>query len=69
MYGGAIMRTTLILPDNLMSEAMQLTKIKTKTALVIEALKNLINKEKIKDLKNYYGKIDLDINLDDLRQR
>ena len=63
------MRTTLILPDNLMSEAMQLTKIKTKTALVIEALKNLINKEKIKDLKNYYGKIDLDINLDDLRQR
>lgn len=69
MYGGAIMRTTLILPDNLMNEAMQLTKIKTKTALIIEALKNLINKEKIKDLKNYYGKIDLDINLDDLRKR
>jgi len=63
------MRTTLILPDHLIQEALELTHIKTKTSLIIEALKNLINREKIKNLKKYYGKVELDINLDQLRKR
>ncbi|HBD95482.1 MAG TPA: DUF2191 domain-containing protein, partial [Spirochaetia bacterium] len=33
------------------------------------ALTNLIQKEKIKDLKKYFGKVDLEINLDNLRDR
>jgi hypothetical protein len=63
------MRTTLVLPDQLIGEAMKLTKEKTKTGVIKIALLNLIEKEKIKDLKKYYGKVDLDIDLNILRKR
>jgi hypothetical protein len=64
-----VMRTTLVLPDQLIGEAMKLTKEKTKTGVIKIALLNLIEKEKIKDLKKYYGKVDLDIDLNVLRKR
>jgi len=63
------MRTTLVLPDQLIGEAMKLTKEKTKTGVIKIALLNLIEKEKIKDLKKYYGKVDLNIDLNVLRKR
>jgi hypothetical protein len=63
------MRTTLDLPDTLVNEAMSITNIPTKTALIKYALENVIQREKIKDLANYFGKITLDINLDKLRKR
>ena len=63
------MRTTLDLPDQLISEAMKLAGEKTKTGVIKIALMNLIEKEKIKDLKKYYGKVDLDIDLAALRKR
>ena len=63
------MRTTLDLPDQLIGEAMKLTREKTKTGVIKIALLNLIEKEKIKDLKKYYGKVDLDIDLNILRKR
>ena len=64
-----VMRTTLVLPDQLIGEAMKLTKEKTKTGVIKIALLNLIEKEKIKDLKKYYGKVNLDIDLNILRKR
>jgi len=63
------MRTTLDIPDSLLSEAMALTHISTKTDVIKTALQNLIQREKIKDLKKYFGKVDLDIDLDKLRDR
>jgi hypothetical protein len=63
------MRTTLILPDTLVSEAMELTKISQKTELIVLALQNLIQKEKIQGLKNYFGNIDLNIDMEAMRQR
>lgn len=63
------MRTTLDLPEELLQEAMNLTHINTKTDVIKMALVNLIQKEKIKELKNYFGKIDLDINIDAMRNR
>jgi len=63
------MRTTLDLPETLIDEAMALTHIQTKTDLIKTALLNLIQKEKIKDLKNFFGKVDLEIDLDILRNR
>lgn len=63
------MRTTLDLPESLIQEAMDLTRIKTKTEVIKSALQNLIQKEKVKDLKKYYGKIDLNIDLDTMRNR
>ena len=64
-----LMRTTLDLPEELIDEASSLTNIQTKTELIKTALINLIQKEKIKVLKSYYGKFDLDIDLDALRKR
>ena len=63
------MRTTLDLSAPLLEEAMALTKIRTKTEVITRALENLIQKEKVQQLKNYYGKIDLDIDLGALRKR
>jgi hypothetical protein len=63
------MRTTLEMPDTLVHEAMVLTKISTKTELVKFALENIIQREKIKGLTNYFGKINLDIDLNKLRDR
>ena len=63
------MRTTLDLPDALVNEALILTQIPTKTELIKFALENVIQREKIKGLADYYGKITLDINLNQLRKR
>jgi Arc/MetJ family transcription regulator len=69
MYKGIYMRTTLELPDALVDEAMTLTKISTKTELIKYALENVIQREKVRELANYFGKITLDIDLDTLRKR
>jgi Arc/MetJ family transcription regulator len=69
MYRGIYMRTTLELPDALVDEAMTLTKISTKTDLIKYALENVIQREKVRELTNYFGKITLDIDLDKLRKR
>jgi hypothetical protein len=63
------MRTTLDLPEALLKEAMELTHISTKTALIKTALQSLIQKEKTRDIKQYFGKVDLDIDLDSMRKR
>jgi len=63
------MRTTLDLPSELVEEAMAITHITTKTDLIKTALQSLIQKEKSKSIKEYYGKIDLDIDLDSMRKR
>jgi len=63
------MRTTLDLPENLLSEAMKATHIKTKTQVIITALEELIRKEQISNLKQFKGKVDLDVDLDQLRER
>ena len=63
------MRTTLDLPENLLNEAMKVTHTDTKTAVIIKALEELVRKSKISDIKKYRGKIDLDIDLDEIRDR
>ena len=63
------MRTIIELPENLIKEAMEITKIRTKKKVIIKALEELINRYKISELKNYKGKIDFDIDLDILRDR
>lgn len=63
------MRTTLDLPKHLIDEAMKATHISTKTQLIITALEDLIRKTKISGLKDFKGKVDLDIDMDALRDR
>jgi len=63
------MRTTLDLPENLLDEAMKITHTATKTGVIVKALEELVRKSKISDIKKYKGKFDLDIDLDELRDR
>ncbi len=63
------MRTTLDLPEHLIQEAMQVANVKTKTKVIIMALEEMVQKSKISDLKKFKGKIDLEMDLDTLRDR
>ncbi len=63
------MRTTLDLPLDLLEEAMKATHVKTKTKVIIIALEELIRKSKISELKEFKGKVDLDIDLNTIRGR
>ena len=63
------MRTTLDIPAPLIDEAMKLSHQKTKTAVIISALEDFVRKTRIGGLKNYKGKVDLDIDLNTLRKR
>ena len=63
------MRTTLDLPEELLSETMKQTHTATKTGVIVLALQELIRKSKLAELKRYKGEVDLDIDLDHLRDR
>ena len=45
------------------------TQARTKTELVKSALYNIIQKNKIKSIKNYKGKIDFDVDSSSVRDR
>jgi Arc/MetJ family transcription regulator len=63
------MRTTLDIPETLIDEAMKLTGSKTKSQLIKNALKAQIRESKRQKLITLKGSIDLDIDLDTLRDR
>lgn len=63
------MRTTLDIPKELIDEAMEVTGAKTKSQLIKDALQAQINQIKRKRLIALKGTIDLDIDLDSLRDR
>jgi hypothetical protein len=66
---GRAMRTTLDLPGDLIEEAMTITKAKTKTEVITIALENIVRREKLNRLISFHGKVDLEIDLDTLRNR
>jgi len=63
------MRTTLDIPEKLINEAMKVTGSKTKSQLIKNALKAQINEAKRKKLITLKGSIDMNIDLDSLRDR
>ncbi|MDY0360048.1 MAG: type II toxin-antitoxin system VapB family antitoxin [Desulforegulaceae bacterium] len=63
------MRTTLDLPEDLINEAMKAAQINTKTKVIITALEELIRKSKLSEIKDFKGKINLDIDLETIRSR
>lgn len=63
------MRTTLDLPEDLIAEAMKAAQMKTKTQVIITALEELIRKSKISGLKEFKGKVDLEMDMNVLRGR
>ena len=63
------MRTTLIIPDELMTDLMKETGESSKTLLVRRSLEEMLNRVRRQNLKRLRGKINLDIDLDELRSR
>lgn len=63
------MRITLDLPEDLLNEAMKVSRHKTKTGVVIAALEEIVRKSRIQEIKEFRGQVDLDIDLSALRKR
>ena len=52
------MRTTLDIPEDLMAEAQTVTRLKSKTDVVILCLEELIRRRKVEELRNLRGNIE-----------
>ena len=63
------MRTTLDLPESLLKQAMKVSHQRTKTAVIITALEDLVRKSRLQQLKSFRGKVELDLDLDVVRKR
>jgi len=63
------MRTTLDIPEDLLNEAKVLLKFKSKTDTIIFALRELIRRGRIEELKALHGQIDLEIDTATSRRR
>ncbi len=63
------MRTTLDLPEQLLEEARRQLGFKSKTDTVVFALRELVRRGRIEHLKQLFGTMDLDIDLQKSRRR
>lgn len=61
------MRTNIVIDDQLMNEAMKLTRLKTKKAVVEASLKLLIQLKRQERLKSLRGKLKWDGDLEKMR--
>jgi hypothetical protein len=62
-------RITITVPDELIDELLEVVKVKSKTEAIIYAIKDEIKQKKKKRIKNLAGKIDFDLEADELRHR
>ena len=69
IINGVQMRTTLDLPEVLMQDAMKASHQKTKTAVIIAALQDLVRKSRLQELRQFKGQVDLDLDLNAARKR
>ena len=63
------MRTTLDLPDVLVQAAMKVSHQKTKTAVIITALQDLVRKNRLQALRQFRGRVDINLDLNAVRKR
>jgi Arc/MetJ family transcription regulator len=63
------MRTTLDIPVTLLDEARTALGYTSKTDTVILALRELVRRRRLDELKNLIGKVQLDVDLAESRRR
>ena len=63
------MRTTLDIPEKLMEEARRRLGFKSKTDTVVQALRDVVRRERLEELKSLLGSIDLELDLPASRRR
>jgi len=61
------MRTNIVIDDDLMSDALQVTGLKTKREAVELGLKALIRLKKQEEIKKFKGKLEWEGDLDSMR--
>jgi hypothetical protein len=65
--GGSMRRTTITLPEGLISELVEVTRSRNKTSAVTLAIKEEIRKRKRENIKRMAGKLEFEIEVEDLR--
>lgn len=63
------MRTTLDIPESLIEEARRKLGFKSKTDTVVLALQELVRRQRIEELKEMMGSVQLEIDLNRSRRR
>jgi hypothetical protein len=63
------MRTTLDLPEELVTEAKALFGFKSKTDLIVYALQEAVRRRRREQLIEMFGKVKIDIDIDRSRRR
>lgn len=61
------MRTNIVIDDDLMDEALKVSRLKTKKDAVEEGLKLLVQRKKQEDIKGLRGKLHWKGDLEDMR--
>jgi Arc/MetJ family transcription regulator len=61
------MRTNIVIDDKLINEAMALSRLKTKKAVVESGLRLLVRIKKQERIKNFRGKLTWDGDLESIR--
>ena len=63
------MRTTLDLPEDLVESARTALGFKSKTDTIIVALRELVRRHRIEELKGLLGRVELDVDVPRSRRR
>ena len=63
-----IMRTNIVIDDQLMAEALELTGLKTKREAVEQGLRALVRLKRQESIRRYRGKLRWEGNLDEMRR-
>lgn len=63
----SVMRTNIVIDDDLMDEALKVSRFKTKKDAVEEGLKLLVQRKKQESIKDLRGKLNWKGDLDDMR--
>jgi len=63
------MRTTLDIPEDLLEEARRVLGFKSKTDTIILALRELLRRRRIEELKEMMGAVRLDVDVPRSRRR
>jgi Arc/MetJ family transcription regulator len=63
------MRTTLDLPESLVEEARTALGFKSKTDTVIFALRDVVRRGRLEELKSLFGKVEFEFDPTELRRK
>ncbi|RKY65536.1 MAG: type II toxin-antitoxin system VapB family antitoxin [Candidatus Latescibacterota bacterium] len=63
------MKTTVVIDEELLREAMEATGAKTKREAIESGLRELVRRKSLKALREELGSFDLDLSLEELERR